>query len=232
MIEIIWLKSGDVDYLNESHIFDTESKKEIKTHQYLWNGDLYPAKYFTDPKLDDLLSGTIDIVYPKKPQYSGIYIGKMELRVENGRVIGAAWHGEDDDLDETLQVSYSEEVGIDEISGTEGEVKLISHFRIERNSKIVRKLKMAAGKFPKCKICETDMRATYDSDLCEKYIEAHHLSPLGLNPGKRVSKPTDFVLICSNCHRMVHKYIGTEDKSKNKWTVKELKIGILSKDIS
>ena len=58
-----------------------------------------------------------------------------------------------------------------------------------------------------CQCCGFDFRRVY-GDLGEEYIEAHHLTPLSSLPeGKTVSMDpqNDFAVLCSNCHRMVHK---------------------------
>ncbi len=39
------------------------------------------------------------------------------------------------------------------------------------------------------------------------YIQVHHLNPLGENPGERtVNAETDLIVLCANCHVMVHRY--------------------------
>ena len=48
------------------------------------------------------------------------------------------------------------------------------------------------------------------------FIECHHNVPLHEQEEERVTKTSDLTLLCSNCHRMVHR--------KKKWlTVEELK---------
>ena len=48
------------------------------------------------------------------------------------------------------------------------------------------------------------------------FIECHHNIPLHEKENERLTKLSDLSLLCSNCHRMIHR--------KKKWlTIKELK---------
>jgi 5-methylcytosine-specific restriction enzyme A len=53
----------------------------------------------------------------------------------------------------------------------------------------------------KCEICDFDFRRRYGR-LGEQYIECHDVVPL--DRASANLKP-DLVLVCSNCHRMVHR---------------------------
>ncbi|KAB8155652.1 DUF3578 domain-containing protein [Kordia sp. TARA_039_SRF] len=78
------------------------------------------------------------------------------------------------------------------------------HKRIERNSSISKKVKRLKGY--KCECCEMKFKDTY-GELGEKFIEAHHLQPISeLDIGQfKVDLKNDFAVLCSNCHRMIHK---------------------------
>lgn len=53
-----------------------------------------------------------------------------------------------------------------------------------------------------CEACDFDFQETYGED----YIEAHHILPLGeIKEGQIETKIKDIVLLCCNCHKMVHK---------------------------
>lgn len=55
----------------------------------------------------------------------------------------------------------------------------------------------------KCEACGFDFEATY-GDRGKSFIECHHVKPVSeLKPGTKTSVD-DLVLLCSNCHRMVH----------------------------
>ena len=86
------------------------------------------------------------------------------------------------------------------------EIKKYSyHRRIERNSSNSKKVKDLLGYT--CEACEFNFNHFYGK-IGEKFIEAHHNVKLSdLPEGKRVKLDykNDFSVLCSNCHRMVHK---------------------------
>lgn len=56
-----------------------------------------------------------------------------------------------------------------------------------------------------CKVCGFDFEETYGE--CGKgYIEVHHLRPIStLGKQTKVNFKSDMTVLCSNCHRMVHR---------------------------
>jgi 5-methylcytosine-specific restriction protein A len=54
-----------------------------------------------------------------------------------------------------------------------------------------------------CEVCAFDFARTYGK-LGEGFIEAHHILPLA-EAGTATTKPADLALVCSNCHRMLHR---------------------------
>ncbi|UVC11191.1 DUF3578 domain-containing protein [Rhizobium sp. TH2] len=80
------------------------------------------------------------------------------------------------------------------------------HKRIERNPKASKEAKKVHGYV--CKCCEFDFAEEY-GDRGKHYIEAHHIKPLSsLIEGAPVEYDikNDFTVLCSNCHRMVHRH--------------------------
>lgn len=78
------------------------------------------------------------------------------------------------------------------------------HFRIERNSSISEKVKKIKGYT--CEACDFNFVTKY-GELGKQFVEAHHLTPLGtLGIGQfRINIETDFAVLCSNCHSMIHR---------------------------
>ncbi|WP_319576010.1 HNH endonuclease [uncultured Desulfobacter sp.] len=72
------------------------------------------------------------------------------------------------------------------------------------------KLRAEAVKFHgkagvRCKVCGFDFEATYGS-RGKGFIEVHHLKAVSsLGGSTNVNPETDMVLVCSNCHRMIHR---------------------------
>ena len=100
----------------------------------------------------------------------------------------------------------------------EGKLLVRTHRTRERNAAIIKKKKEAAynatGKLV-CEACGFDFKATY-GERGDGFIECHHTSPVSqLKPGQK-TKLSDLALLCSNCHRMVH-------RGKHWLTINELK---------
>lgn len=62
---------------------------------------------------------------------------------------------------------------------------------------------MARQGFLACEVCKFDFAATY-GELSERFIQAHHIAPLA-QAGAARTKLADLALVCSNCHRMLHR---------------------------
>jgi 5-methylcytosine-specific restriction protein A len=88
----------------------------------------------------------------------------------------------------------------------EGRLLQRRHFVRERNPKLRRK-KIAdfLKKHPRvhCEVCAFDFEAAY-GDRGREYIEVHHTVPLHAS-GETKTKMSDLILLCSNCHRMIHR---------------------------
>lgn len=117
------------------------------------------------------------------------------------------------DLRQAL-ITYRGLVDNDEWEGEEEEIpagkgiedltKLRTHKRLERNSKLARDAKKHLGYI--CQACDFDFHKFYGS-IGENFIEAHHLRSLWTMKGKKVELDprADFVVLCPNCHRMIHR---------------------------
>ena len=91
----------------------------------------------------------------------------------------------------------------------EGDKIIRKHIRQEitnRNSKIVQIAKSEAFENGKgrilCECCSFDFVHFY-GELGTKYIECHHR--IHLSKGERITQTSDLALVCSNCHRMLHR---------------------------
>jgi predicted restriction endonuclease len=79
-----------------------------------------------------------------------------------------------------------------------------THKRIERNPRLATAVKRVHG--TTCAICWFDFERAYGI-VGRGYIEAHHLVPVATRKGISVELDArhDFVVLCANCHRMVHR---------------------------
>lgn len=114
----------------------------------------------------------------------------IRATVEDDSLLGAVASVEDD---------YCE--------AAEGRVlSCLRRFR-ERNRELADRKKAKAlkeaGRLP-CDVCGLDFKEQY-GDIGENFIECHHLKPLAtLDPGAK-TKLADLALVCSKCHRMLHR---------------------------
>ena len=98
-------------------------------------------------------------------------------------------------------------VTLTELSATEAERKLVSHYRIERSDKLRKaKVDLVLKKHGKilCENCEFSFEKKYGA-RGKGFIEVHHIQPLAALLPNVVTKLSDLMLLCSNCHRMVHR---------------------------
>lgn len=90
----------------------------------------------------------------------------------------------------------------------EGKEAFRLHRYIERNQKLVKDAKKLFAKKHKgklfCEICEFDFNKTY-GERGEGFIEAHHTKPISEMKENGITKIEDMIMLCSNCHRMIHK---------------------------
>ena len=96
----------------------------------------------------------------------------------------------------------------DDETFSEGKIKMRQHLIRERNANLIKKAK---EKFKErhegklfCEICEVDFSQRYGK-LGKDFIEAHHIKPVSeMQDGDKTSI-NDIVMLCSNCHSMVHR---------------------------
>jgi 5-methylcytosine-specific restriction protein A len=88
----------------------------------------------------------------------------------------------------------------------EGKVLYRQHRFRERNRRLVSAAKTNAlrkGKLS-CDICGFDFYKTY-GELGKGFIECHHTVPVSEYAKNKGTKLKDLALVCSNCHRMLHR---------------------------
>jgi len=90
----------------------------------------------------------------------------------------------------------------------EGKRKERLHRFRERNSEVIRQAKQRALQqhgYLQCACCNFDFEDTYGS-LGQGFIEGHHTIPVStLHEDGAETRIEDIALVCSNCHRMLHR---------------------------
>jgi 5-methylcytosine-specific restriction enzyme A len=115
------------------------------------------------------------------------------------------------DADVEGQTDAAEEFGIPAATSIIETRKYAYHRKIERNPAAARQAKKFHG--TRCQACDLDFGERY-GNLGKGFIEAHHLRPIAtLEEGVSVTYdvPADFAVLCSNCHRMVHRFSDPGD---------------------
>lgn len=122
-----------------------------------------------------------------------------------------------DDANSSLAIGLFGEV--------EGDKIVREHIKQEltrRNSKIVFNAKEKASKENNgrllCECCNFDFLKVY-GPIGSKFIECHH--KIHLSIGMRITNIDDLALVCSNCHRMLHRKIE-DDKYHTIQSLKNL----------
>jgi 5-methylcytosine-specific restriction protein A len=108
----------------------------------------------------------------------------------------------------------------------EGRVLTRVHRLRERNRAVVETKKKEVlketGKLL-CEVCEFDFEARYGS-RGKEFAECHHKKPLSTFQANEKTKPSDLAIVCSNCHRMLH-------RGKQMMSIKELREIVISRRV-
>jgi hypothetical protein len=92
------------------------------------------------------------------------------------------------------------------LTAIETERRLVSHYRIDRSRRIrtakVRVFEHQHGRIF-CENCAFDYEERY-GERGRGFIEVHHVLPLAAILPNTITNLDDLMLLCANCHRMVH----------------------------
>jgi len=105
-----------------------------------------------------------------------------------------------------LTVRAPTEEDPDEESFPEGRILYRIHKQRERDREVIEKAKakmLQRGPLSCC-ICKFDFAARYGK-IGEGFIEGHHTKPLADLTRETKTRVEDIALVCSNCHRMLHR---------------------------
>lgn len=116
----------------------------------------------------------------------------------------------DNDLNAKIHFIEEDEVSYED-SVAEGQALYKLHKLRERNREIVIQKKDQAlslyGRLT-CEACVFEFEKFY-GDIGRGFIECHHLTPLSKFKVSTITNLDSLSLVCSNCHRMLHKKIDT-----------------------
>jgi len=94
-------------------------------------------------------------------------------------------------------------------SAVEGLRRLRQHYARERCRGLIERKKQDFARRNEgrvfCEVCRFDFGERYPESLGEGFIEVHHLAPLSTHDEPRRTGMEDLLLVCANCHRMIHR---------------------------
>lgn len=103
-------------------------------------------------------------------------------------------------------------------SALEGAQRLRKHYARERNRGLIKRKKQQFASEHDgrvfCEACHFDFSQFYPPELGDGFIEVHHLAPLFIDDQPRRTTLNDLLLLCSNCHRMVHRSKDVDENLK------------------
>lgn len=91
--------------------------------------------------------------------------------------------------------------------GFEGNPRLVAHMRRERSASIVQKKKKEVLRKTgalRCEACGFDFEKAY-GEYGKEFCEVHHLVPLHKSDGITKTELSELAIVCSNCHRIIHR---------------------------
>jgi hypothetical protein len=97
---------------------------------------------------------------------------------------------------------------LESVGSEEGQRRLVSHYRYERDRALARKkIATALRQFRKveCECCGFNFQQAY-GEFGKDFGEVHHTLPLSRYEGaaKLTTSLEDLAIVCSNCHRVLH----------------------------
>lgn len=98
-------------------------------------------------------------------------------------------------------------IDVDAVLAFEGAPHIRRHLVRERDRSVVRakieEVQRASGSL-ECEVCGFDFHRAYGS-LGKGFCEVHHVLPIGSRIGNEPTRLSDLAIVCSNCHRMLHR---------------------------
>lgn len=180
--------------------------------------DIYEAVEKSDVLLTSAYQNTIRDSIQRNSSDSARYNGKRDWFYSvNGK--GEGIWGIRKDVPDVGVGNFTE----DDISFPEGKEQLKRHISRERNPRLIREAKKRFKKIHGrlyCEVCGFDFKVVY-GEIGEDFIEAHHTKAISeMKEGDKTSM-LDLAMVCSNCHRMLHKSRPWKNKEELKAIIKE-----------
>lgn len=172
--------------------------------EFLWGSAHFPFVFFFKTQSIDLTWSQFkeDVDYLPKFRPSGnVYRVKEDRLAKFSDAAGYVRHLLNGGSEPAPSIHVEAQTPEQEYSEGERKVKETAYFR--RNTQLVKDAKQHYG-FT-CQVCGFNFEAVYGADLGREFIECHHTNPLSENSDTLTSTIQDVCVVCSNCHRMLHR---------------------------
>lgn len=126
-------------------------------------------------------------------------------------------------LELMLREKEQEDVKNEDLAYKEGAESKVVQTARERNPKLRQAAILKYGK--RCMVCALNFDEFYGPDISHGYIEVHHEKALSESFGEREIHLNDVKVVCSNCHRMIHRTKKMMDWEQLKEHVNQRRIG-------
>ena len=152
-------------------------------------------------KLSNNWKAVVRAAIEKSSSDSVVFDGKEDLFYAVEGLGKGHWGLRDFESEEIFELTQED----DEFS--EGKFYLKQHLCRERNPKLIstakKQFKQKNGRLY-CQVCGFDFEKIYGKLGCG-FIEAHHIKPVSEMKQSEKTKIEDIIMVCSNCHSMIHR---------------------------
>lgn len=177
-----------------------ETLKRLGGHAYY--EDIYKMfESLSNEPLTNDWKASVRALIERYSSDSKVFAGREDLFYSVEGISKGHWGLRNFDDSESIQLTQDD----DEFS--EGKYYIKQHIQRERNQKLIylaKKLfKEKNGKLY-CEACGFSFIERYGK-IGEDFIEAHHIKPVSNMAQNEKTKIEDIVMLCSNCHSMIHR---------------------------
>jgi len=182
----------------------------VNTEGFTEYGVIYLTKYLKNPLTISELR-VVPIVKEASFLKSGPAVSVFPITNEQGKIILDILFERNtyliNEIDDSIIEKYGEINVSDSPVVSEGNLKLVKHLYRERNQKIIKLKKnyvlRSKGKLD-CEVCGFNFENNYGL-LGKEFCEVHHKNAIANYDGEDITTIDDLAILCSNCHRMLHK---------------------------
>ncbi|WP_421175170.1 HNH endonuclease [Aeromonas enteropelogenes] len=203
-------KTSDFKGLVRRIVFGRVTKSFYESEEAIWPDASYPNRFnfeVIQEHKNNVFFGTefYDASIVEAVRYSACHQGAVSKVVTEYKSI--------EEIEKPFVFEDSAKYSV-----VEGQEIYRLHKTYERSSKIVEEKKRSVLEEKnklECEVCDADFHAIY-GEHGKGFAECHHVNPLAFRDGEEETKLEDLIILCANCHRMIHR--------KKQWlTVDELK---------